>query len=127
MLRLTRRGAARLRSQRSWRGDRAWPARRWPHAVRPRTGIAAMVALQGRARPHSHALGDQATCGKRHGEVPMARRRVALIGLGMAVTPHARSLMDLHERVEVAAAYSPSEARRTGFAARFPFPTAASL
>jgi predicted dehydrogenase len=56
----------------------------------------------------------------------MARRRLAIIGLGMAVTPHARSLMDLLERVEVAAAYSPSEARRADFAARFPFPTVAS-
>jgi UDP-N-acetyl-2-amino-2-deoxyglucuronate dehydrogenase len=57
----------------------------------------------------------------------MARRRLAIIGLGMAVTPHARSVVDLQERVEVAAAYSPSEARRADFAARFPFPPAASL
>jgi predicted dehydrogenase len=57
----------------------------------------------------------------------MARRRLAIVGLGMAVTPHARSLLDLQERVEVAAAYSPSEARRTAFAARFPFPPATSL
>jgi UDP-N-acetyl-2-amino-2-deoxyglucuronate dehydrogenase len=35
--------------------------------------------------------------------------------------------MDLEGRVEVAAAYSPSEARRTDFAARFPFPAATSL
>jgi predicted dehydrogenase len=48
--------------------------------------------------------------------------RVALTGLGMAVTPHARSLLDLHDRVEVAYAYSPSEARRKAFALRFPFP-----
>lgn len=52
----------------------------------------------------------------------MARTRVALIGLGMAVTPHARSLLDLGERVEVACAYSPSAARRSGFNAQFPFP-----
>jgi UDP-N-acetyl-2-amino-2-deoxyglucuronate dehydrogenase len=57
----------------------------------------------------------------------MARRRLAIIGLGMAVTPHARSLLDLQGRVEVVAAYSPSEARRADFAARFPFPTAGSL
>jgi UDP-N-acetyl-2-amino-2-deoxyglucuronate dehydrogenase len=57
----------------------------------------------------------------------MARRRLAIIGLGMAVTPHARSLMDLHERVEVAAAYSPSKTRRADFSARFPFPPVASL
>jgi UDP-N-acetyl-2-amino-2-deoxyglucuronate dehydrogenase len=48
--------------------------------------------------------------------------RVALVGLGMAVTPHARSLLDLSDRVEVAYAYSPSEARRKSFAQRFPFP-----
>ena len=50
-------------------------------------------------------------------------KRVALIGLGMAVTPHARSLLDLAGRVEVAAAFSLSEKRRADFAARFPFPT----
>jgi predicted dehydrogenase len=53
--------------------------------------------------------------------------RVAIIGLGMAVTPHAKSLMDLRERVEVAHAFSPSAARRAAFAARFPFPLAESL
>jgi predicted dehydrogenase len=57
----------------------------------------------------------------------MAQRRLAIIGLGMAVTPHARSLLDLRERVEVAAAYSPSEGRRADFAARYPFPPAGSL
>jgi predicted dehydrogenase len=45
--------------------------------------------------------------------------RVGIVGLGMAVTPHAKSLIDL--KVEVAYAYSPSAARRTQFAARFPF------
>lgn len=54
----------------------------------------------------------------------MARRRIALIGLGMAATPHARSLMDLSDRVEVAHAFSPSEARRSAFATRLPFPLA---
>jgi predicted dehydrogenase len=48
--------------------------------------------------------------------------RVGLIGLGMAVTPHAKSLIDLRERVEVAYAFSPSAERRAKFAARFPFP-----
>ena len=47
--------------------------------------------------------------------------RVALVGLGMAVTPHARSLIDLKDRVEVAYAFSPSAARRAQFAERFPF------
>jgi predicted dehydrogenase len=48
--------------------------------------------------------------------------RVAVVGLGMAVTPHARSLLDLKPQVEVAHAFSPSAARRAAFAARFPFP-----
>lgn len=57
----------------------------------------------------------------------MPRHRIALIGLGMAVTPHAKSLLDLAGQVEVAAAFSPSAARRQDFAARFPFPSADSL
>lgn len=57
----------------------------------------------------------------------MRKRRIALIGLGMAVLPHARSLVDLSDRVEVAWAFSPTAARREAFAARFPFPTADSL
>ncbi len=52
----------------------------------------------------------------------MKRPRIALIGLGMAVTPHARSLIDLRDRVEVAYAFSPTAARRDAFAAQFPFP-----
>lgn len=50
------------------------------------------------------------------------RKRIALIGLGMAVTPHAKGLMDLAGLVEVAHAFSPSAARRAAFGARFPFP-----
>lgn len=53
--------------------------------------------------------------------------RVAIVGLGMAVTPHAKSLLDLKDRVEVAAAFSPSAARRAKFAAAFPFPVVSSL
>jgi predicted dehydrogenase len=52
----------------------------------------------------------------------MARHRLGIIGLGMAVTPHAKSLVDLKDRVEVAHAFSPSEARRAAFAKNFPFP-----
>jgi len=48
--------------------------------------------------------------------------RVAIVGLGMAVAPHAKSLLDLKDRVEVAYACSPSAARRAKFAAAFPFP-----
>jgi len=57
----------------------------------------------------------------------MARRRIALVGLGMAVTPHAKSLADLKARVEVAHAFSPSAARRRDFGARFDFPLAEDL
>jgi predicted dehydrogenase len=45
---------------------------------------------------------------------------VGIVGLGMAVTPHAKSLLDL--KVEVAYAFSPSAARRAQFAKSFPFP-----
>jgi predicted dehydrogenase len=57
----------------------------------------------------------------------MPSHRVALVGLGMAVTPHAKSLLDLADRAEVACAVSPTRSRREAFAARFPFPTADSL
>jgi UDP-N-acetyl-2-amino-2-deoxyglucuronate dehydrogenase len=57
----------------------------------------------------------------------MTRHRIAVIGLGMAVTPHARSLLDLRDRVEVAYAFSRSEARRRAFAERFDFPTTGEL
>jgi UDP-N-acetyl-2-amino-2-deoxyglucuronate dehydrogenase len=51
-----------------------------------------------------------------------APRRVAVVGLGMAVLPHAKSLADLQEagRVEVAGAWSRGGERRAAFAARFP-------
>jgi UDP-N-acetyl-2-amino-2-deoxyglucuronate dehydrogenase len=53
--------------------------------------------------------------------------KVGIVGLGMAVTPHARSLLDLKDRVQVAAAYSPSPARRQAFAAKFDFPLVEKL
>ncbi|HEV7368081.1 Gfo/Idh/MocA family oxidoreductase [Arenibaculum sp.] len=48
--------------------------------------------------------------------------RVAVIGLGMAVAPHARSLIELRGRVEVAAAYSPTADRRRAFAEAYGLP-----
>ena len=39
-------------------------------------------------------------------------KKIGIIGLGMASAPHARSLQDLKERVEVKAAFSPSAERR---------------
>ena len=59
--------------------------------------------------------------------IPAARRKVAIVGLGMAVAPHAQSLRDLADRVDVVAAYSPTEARRDAFAARFDFPVTGDL
>ena len=53
--------------------------------------------------------------------------RCAIIGLGMAVTPHAKSLLDLRDRVEVAAAFSPTAGRRDAFAERFGFPVTGDL
>lgn len=54
-------------------------------------------------------------------------KRIAVIGLGMAVTPHAKGLLDLADTAEVAWAYSPSAARRERFAEKFPFPLCDSL
>jgi len=44
------------------------------------------------------------------------------VGLGMAVMPHAKSLLDHKSRVSVAYAYSPTRERRAKFAERFDFP-----
>lgn len=42
--------------------------------------------------------------------------RVGVIGLGMAAAPHAKSLIDLKDRVEVVGCFSPSSERREKFA-----------
>jgi predicted dehydrogenase len=55
------------------------------------------------------------------------RHRIGLIGLGLAIGPHARSLVDLSPRAEVVAAYSPTAERRRQFATAFPFPTTGDL
>jgi predicted dehydrogenase len=57
----------------------------------------------------------------------MKRARVAIVGLGMAVKPHAESLRELVDLVEVAYAFSPSEERRRAFAEQFDFPQTDSL
>jgi predicted dehydrogenase len=57
----------------------------------------------------------------------MSRPRIGLIGLGMAVGPHARSLRDLAGRAEVVGAWSPSAQRRCKFEHEFGFPQAAEL
>ncbi len=43
------------------------------------------------------------------------RRRIAIVGLGMAHKPHLASLRDLSDRVEIASCYAPSEERRQAF------------
>jgi UDP-N-acetyl-2-amino-2-deoxyglucuronate dehydrogenase len=55
------------------------------------------------------------------------KTRIAIVGLGMAVTPHARGLIDLADKIEVVHAFSPSEKRRAAFAERFDFPLCDSL
>lgn len=57
----------------------------------------------------------------------MSRLRLGVIGLGMASAPHARSLLDLADRVEVVAAYSPTPSRRTAFAKSYGLPTCEDL
>jgi UDP-N-acetyl-2-amino-2-deoxyglucuronate dehydrogenase len=52
---------------------------------------------------------------------------VALVGLGMAVAPHAAALADLRGRVTVHHAWSPSPARRAAFHAAHGFPVAGDL
>ncbi|MEN8196389.1 MAG: Gfo/Idh/MocA family oxidoreductase [Pseudomonadota bacterium] len=52
----------------------------------------------------------------------MTRKRAAIIGLGMAVKPHAESYLQLTDRVEVTHAFSPTKARRDAFAGQYGFP-----
>jgi len=54
---------------------------------------------------------------------------VALVGLGMASRPHAKSLVELESegRVRVVSAWSPSDARRSSFHAEWGLPIADSL
>lgn len=52
----------------------------------------------------------------------MAKLRLGIVGLGMAVAPHAQALHDLHDTVEVVYAFSPSASRRDAFATRYDFP-----
>lgn len=55
------------------------------------------------------------------------RRRIGVVGLGMASAPHAQSLLDLADRVEVAGAFSPSAERRAAFARRHGLPVVERL
>jgi UDP-N-acetyl-2-amino-2-deoxyglucuronate dehydrogenase len=49
-------------------------------------------------------------------------KKIGIVGLGMASAPHAKSLQDLRERVEVKAAFSPSAERRKAFGEAYGFP-----
>jgi UDP-N-acetyl-2-amino-2-deoxyglucuronate dehydrogenase len=57
----------------------------------------------------------------------MAKLGFGIIGLGMAVAPHARSFQDLADRVNVLGAYSPSAERRRNFTAQYGFPCVDSV
>jgi predicted dehydrogenase len=57
----------------------------------------------------------------------MNRHRIGIIGLGMALKPHAFSLADLADRVEVVAAFAPSVARRDEAAKAWKLPVVDSL
>jgi predicted dehydrogenase len=57
----------------------------------------------------------------------VARHRIGIVGLGMALKPHALSLADLADRVEVAAAFAPSAARREDAAKAWGLPVVDSL
>jgi predicted dehydrogenase len=52
----------------------------------------------------------------------MKRRGIAVIGAGMGMKPHARSLIDLAERAEVIGLFSRSAARRDAAQAAYGFP-----
>jgi UDP-N-acetyl-2-amino-2-deoxyglucuronate dehydrogenase len=55
------------------------------------------------------------------------RHRLAIVGLGMALKPHIRSLEDLSDRIEIAACYTPSVERRKAFAAAHTHPVVDDL
>jgi predicted dehydrogenase len=57
----------------------------------------------------------------------MAKHRVGVIGLGMALKPHALSLRDLADRVEVAAAFAPSRERREAATKTYGLPVVDSI
>ncbi|HEX5932628.1 MAG TPA: Gfo/Idh/MocA family oxidoreductase [Pseudorhizobium sp.] len=53
--------------------------------------------------------------------------RIGVIGLGMASAPHAQSLLDLRDRLEVTGAYSPTPSRREAFSAKWGLPVTGDL
>ena len=57
----------------------------------------------------------------------MGKRRIAVIGAGMALPPHADSLLELAERVEVAGVFSRERERLDRVTARYDFPVTDAL
>jgi predicted dehydrogenase len=57
----------------------------------------------------------------------MAKHRVGIVGLGMALKPHLKSLEELPQRVEIAACFTPSAERRQAFAATTKHPVVDDL
>jgi predicted dehydrogenase len=53
--------------------------------------------------------------------------RIGIVGLGLAVKPHAQALRDLADKVEVAGGFSPSPLRRRDFHSAWGFPVVDSL
>ena len=56
-----------------------------------------------------------------------SRHRFAILGLGMALKPHIRSLEELSDRLEIAACYTPSPERRKAFSAAHAHPVVGDL
>ena len=54
---------------------------------------------------------------QRHYVARMSKHRVGIVGLGMALKPHLKSLEELSSRVEIAACFTQSAERRKAFAA----------
>jgi predicted dehydrogenase len=57
----------------------------------------------------------------------MAKRRIAVIGAGMAIPPHAQSLVELADRVEVAGVFSRERDKLDRLTARFTLPVTDAL
>ncbi len=57
----------------------------------------------------------------------MSRHRAGIVGLGMALKPHLKSLEELSDRVEIASCFTPSAERRKVFASANKYPVVDQL
>ena len=57
----------------------------------------------------------------------MSRKGLAIVGLGMALKPHAKALAELEDEYRIVAAHSRSAERRDAAAAEYGLPTTADL